>query len=103
VASAKLRLYVTDGSDDGGAIYLPDTGTPWLEGEVTWDSAPAISGGPLGTLGPVNGGEWVEFDVTGVILGDGVYSFGLSSDSTNSAYYSSKEGADPPELVVSVN
>jgi PKD repeat protein/uncharacterized protein YjiK len=108
VESAKLRLYVTDGSDDGGAFYLvlndrPDTGTPWVEGEVTWDNAPAISGSPLGTLGPVNGGEWVEFDVTGVILGDGVYSFGLTSGSTNSAYQSSKEGADPPELVVSVN
>ncbi|MFQ6114653.1 MAG: T9SS type A sorting domain-containing protein, partial [bacterium] len=42
----------------------------------------------------------VEFDVTSAVNGDGTYSFGLVNGSTNLAEYSSKEGANPPELVI---
>jgi PKD repeat protein len=54
----------------------------------------------LDGVGPVVEGVWVEFDVTAAISGPGIYSFGLDSLSTNSVRYSSKEGADPPELVI---
>jgi hypothetical protein len=38
--------------------------------------------------------------VTSAVTGDGVYSFGLTNGSTDSAFYSSKEGVNPPELVI---
>ena len=108
VQSAKLRLYVTNASPDGGSVYLVDnnylgTGTGWQEDGIIWDNAPVISGGPLSAAGAVSLDTWVELDVTAAIVGDGIYSFGMSSSSTNSVFYSSTEGTNPPELVVSVN
>jgi PKD repeat protein len=98
VYSAKLRLFVTDSSDDGGALY--QVASDWTESGITWANAPAIGGAPLATAGPVVAGQWVEFDVSSAVGGDGSYGFALVSASTNRAYFSSREGANPPELVV---
>jgi Bacterial Ig domain/IPT/TIG domain/FlgD Ig-like domain len=111
VQSAMLRLYVTDDSPDGGSVYLVsnnylNTSTPWDEDNLTWNNAPAIippSGTLLGAIGFANANTWVEFDVTSTITGNGTYSFGLISGSTNSVIYSSKEGTNPPELVVTTD
>jgi hypothetical protein len=54
----------------------------------------------LGNLGTVVTGTWAELDVTGLVVGDGTYSFALISASTNTAYYSTKQGVNPPQLVV---
>ncbi|MEZ4713574.1 MAG: DNRLRE domain-containing protein [Caldilineaceae bacterium] len=107
VQSAKLRLYVTDGSDVGGALYAVSNnggnGTPWTESGITWANAPAISGSPLTTLGAINADAWAEYDVTAAIGGNGIFSFGINTTSSNSAYFSSKEGANPPRLVITVD
>lgn len=109
VQSATLRLWVTNASPDGGAVYAVsptylNTTTQWLETGLNWNNAPAITGAPLGSLGPVTAGRWVEIDVTaGVVaaLGSGSrVSFALTNDSTNLAAYSSLNGVHPPELVV---
>jgi PKD repeat protein len=100
VRTATLRLYVTDGSDDGGTLYAVDSG--WTETTLTYATAPALTGAALGSAGQVTAGQWVTLDVTGVVTGEGVYSFGLTNDSSNSVYYSSRQGkgSQPPELVV---
>ncbi|MFQ5641183.1 MAG: DNRLRE domain-containing protein, partial [bacterium] len=99
VLSAKIRLKVRNGSDDGGSMYtVSDNG--WDEGSITWNNAPSISGSPLSSVGNVSEDDVVEFDVTSAISGDGVYSFGMKSGSNDIARYSSKEGATPPELVI---
>ncbi len=106
VRSAKLRLYVTDDSPDGGAIYsvsnnYAGTSTPWTESGLTWNNAPALSGTPLSKAGTVKVNTWVEFDVTSAIGGNGTYSFGMSSASTDSVIYASKEVAGrQPALVI---
>jgi len=98
VDSAKLRLFTTDPSDDGGALY--PVASDWTESGITWANAPPIGGAPLAGPAPVVASQWREIDVTSVVQGDGSYAFALDSASTNSAYYSSREGASPPELVV---
>lgn len=112
VQSATLRLWVTNASPDGGAVYAVspyyrNTTTLWLETGLNWNNAPAITGAPLGNLGAVAAGRWVEIDVTaGVVaaLGSGSrVSFALTNDSTNLAAYSSLNGAHAPELVVVTN
>jgi PKD repeat protein len=97
VASAVLRLYVTDGGADGGTLYEVDDG--WTETGITWNNAPPIGGAPLGSAGEVSVG-WIEFDVSAVVTGEGTYSFALTSDDGSSVYFSSREGANPPELLV---
>ncbi len=105
IDSARVRLYCDDGSLDGGRIqavsnnYL-GTSTPWIESGLTWDNAPAISGPILDQNGEVFAGTWVEFDVAAAITGNGTYSFALTSNSTNIAGFHSKEGANPPQLIL---
>ncbi|MEE8572697.1 MAG: PKD domain-containing protein, partial [Gemmatimonadota bacterium] len=98
LTSAKLRLYVTDGSKDGGTVY--EVGGGWSETAITYSNAPGMGGAPLASAGSVSTGTWVELDVSSVVAGSGIYDLGIASASTNSAYYSSREGANPPELVV---
>ena len=101
VQTARVRLYVTDGSNDGGQLYAVANG--WEESTITWDNAPLLGASPIAGVATVASGSWVEFDVSTAITGDGIYSFGLMNASSNSVYYSSKEGANPPELVVEVD
>jgi hypothetical protein len=105
VQSAKLRMYVTDASNDGGAVYAVsnnylNTTTPWTQGGINWNNAPAISGAALSAAGAVSLDAWVELDVTPAITGNGIISFGLKSNASDVVYYSSKEGENVPELVI---
>lgn len=97
-ASVKLRLFVSDGTPDGGTVYR--TSDVWTEGGITWNNAPAISGTALGSFGSIVGGTWVEITLTSTVTTNGTYSFGIKSNSGNSAVYSSGEGANPPQLVI---
>jgi len=89
---------VTDGSDVGGLVFA--TSGSWSESTITWNNEPAATGGLLASLGSVDAGNWAEFDLTAAIGGSGVVNLVLQSTSTNSCLYSSREGSNPPELVV---
>jgi len=96
--SATLRLFVIDESNSGGSIFLVPSS--WTETGLTWSNQPALPSSSLATAGAAALGTWVEFDVSSAVLGPGTVSFALSGGTTNSVYYSSREGANPPELVV---
>jgi hypothetical protein len=49
--SAILRLFVTNGSPDGGDVYL--VGNSWDESTITASNAPVISGSPVASTGSV--------------------------------------------------
>jgi PKD repeat protein len=101
VTAATLRLYVTDPSTDGGSIYATDAG--WSEGTITYANAPAIGGTPVGAAGAVALGTYVDVAIApSAVAGDGTYSFALKSAKTDSAIYVSREGAQPPQLVLTV-
>jgi hypothetical protein len=103
VTAVKLRLFATDASSNIVHV-LPVADTSWIEsgaGGITWDNRPAmgspeVGSGPVPTLTAYN-------DITlspSSVSGNGVVSFGLTIDGTNSAIFSSKEGANAPQLVV---
>lgn len=102
--SAKLRLFVTDPSPKAGPIYTASNdapgGGPWSEATVTWNTKPAIGATALSSLLAVSAGTWVEYDLGGAIAGNGTYSFALTGGSSDHAWFSSGEGANPPQLVV---
>lgn len=105
VLSATVRLYVTNPGPDGGAIYgvsntYGTSAAPWLESGLTWNNAPVIAGTPLDSAAAVARNQWVEWDVTPAIVGNGVYSFGLRNGAGNIVHYTSAEGAARPELVI---
>jgi PKD repeat protein len=102
VTSAKLRLTVTDASPDGGRVYVTDPN--WIEsgsGGITWNTAPALPEPSFATVAASTAvGQVVEADLGSRITGNGTYSFGLASSSTNSAIYGSRESTTPPQLVL---
>jgi PKD repeat protein len=98
VTSATLRLFVVDGSTAAGRIYSV-TDTLWSEGTITWTTKPEV-GSLLAGAGSAPVGTWVEFDLGSAVAGDGTYSFALKDGNDNTVWYSSKEGANDPQLVV---
>jgi len=99
VVSAKLRLYVVDASPDAGTLY-PVADTTWSEGTLTWTNKPPASATPIGPAGPAKLGNWVEIDLGSTITGDGTYSLALVGTYPDAAWFSSKEGANRPQLVL---
>ena len=107
VASAKLRLFVTAGSNATGGIFYQTADTSWIEsgpGAVTWISAPAPNPSPFFTLGPVANNSWYEIDLAPLITTNGQYSFRIISNNTDGANYNSRESlSNQPELIINLN
>ncbi len=96
-----LRLYVTDGTKDGPRLYQAANGT-WSESGLIWNNKPGTTGSVLGNLVKVNDKVWVEFDVTALVKSNGTYSFVLVGDSTESIEFTSREGTNKLQLVLTV-
>ena len=100
VTDAKLRLRVTDASVNAGRLYTVTGG--WTETGVTWNNAPVISGTPLASLGAATVGTWLEVDVTRLVTGNGTYDLAISDGNSDTTQFVSREGTNPPQLVVTV-
>ncbi len=98
ITRARLRLYATNASGVGGNFYRASS--TWQEGTVTWNNAPAAGTTLVASLGSVTASNWYEVDLTSVIAGDGTYSFRVSSTSADGADYSSRQGSNPPQLII---
>ncbi len=107
---AQLHLFVQDGSDSGGRVYRTandyptpvggGTPTPWSEDDLTWSTAPGFTGTPISTVGAVGDAQWAAFDLGAAVGSDGVYSFGLDNESSNSVYFNADEAPENPPLLV---
>jgi chitodextrinase len=101
VQSATLRLWVTDGTAYGPAVYgVADT--TWSETGLTWNNKPAHGASPTDNKGAISTSVWVEYNVTPLVTGNGSVSFALIADSTDGLDVFSREGTQPPQLVVTV-
>jgi hypothetical protein len=101
VTAAQVRVFTTDPSPDGGHVFL--AGNDWTELAINWNNAPATSGSQVGAFGAVSAGTWGVIDLPPALVpGEGTYTFKVVGQSTNSAYYSSRQGASPPELDVTL-
>jgi hypothetical protein len=99
--SATLRVFSLMDSMEGPAVYAADSN--WSEGEITWENRPPRTSEPLDTVGAVLADSWIEFDVTDLISGDGVYTFLLATESTDGLNFSSRESPDnQPFLAITV-
>lgn len=101
VISAVLRLHSgpVGMEPEDTTVYAVDD-ISWTETSITGLNHPAL-GASLDSSGPVPAGQWVEFDVTAAVAGNGVYAFGLTDTTTLNArgWYSRETNLDP-ELVV---
>jgi hypothetical protein len=101
VQSARLRVYIpSNGSADGPAVYT--TGSSWTETGITWNNRPSRTSGALDNKGALSAGIWVEYNVTSAVTGNGTFSFVLAADSTDGVVFSSRQGSQPPQLVIAL-
>ena len=101
VQDARLRVYVDNNdTEDGPAVYLTDAS--WEESEITWNTRPERTSNALDNREDVTEETWVEYIVTSHVTGDGVFSFVLVADSSDGIVFSSREGSNPPELVITL-
>lgn len=97
-STATLRMVATEASDMGGYLRLVGY-TGWSESKIVYKKSPKL-GTTISVAGRVARGNIVEFDVTSAIVGNGTYSFAITSASGDKISYSSSEGASPPQIVV---
>ena len=99
VQNARVRLYATtNGTQNGPAIYA--TNLSWNETDITWNRRPARTSGAVDNKGVINPNSWVEYDVTSLVTGNGAFSFVLAGDSNDAVTFSSRQGVQPPQLVL---
>ena len=97
-ASAKLRLFVTDASTATGTLFATTSPT-FPETTTTWNNRPATTGAQIAARKAATLGQWVEFDVTAQVTAAGSYGFTLTNGASDTVAFSSREGANPPQLV----
>jgi fibronectin type 3 domain-containing protein len=104
VSSAKLRLFVTNDSTNGG-VFNTITNTTFTE-TTTWNTKPAIDGPQVGSLGAVALNTFQEITLpAGTVTGNGTVSFAmrLPATVTNTLGYASRSNAtvaNRPQLIV---
>jgi hypothetical protein len=105
VVRATLRLHTTTASwaVSSGGPAVAAAGSDWTEAGITWADRPAPIGPAGADAGPVKANAWVEYDVTSLVDGDGAYTFVLVPTSLDGVEFWSREGAAPPQLVLTVD
>lgn len=103
VQSAKLRLYATDATSNGPAVYT--TGSSWQEGTLTFQNKPATQS-HLSSSGAVAANAWVEWDVTAAVQGNGVVNLAVMPTGTDGTVFYSRDTSNAslrPQLVVTLD
>jgi hypothetical protein len=99
IQNALLRVYsTTDSTRNGPAVYA--TGNSWSETGITWNNRPTRTSGAADNKGSISKNTWAEYNVTAMVAGNGTYSFVLAGDSNDDIIFSSREGSNPPQLVI---
>lgn len=99
VNSAVMRIYANTAQTTGYDLY-PVASTTWGETAIDDANAPPFGAAKLGSSGKIAAGTWTSVDVTSAISGNGTFSFGLSTTNATAVSLSSREGANPPQLVI---
>lgn len=101
IKKATLKLYVTDPSADGPAVYA--TSNDWNFSRITFNNAPAPYQPAVADVGAVADDAFVEYDVTSHVQGPGTFSFVLVSEVDDGVVFLSDNGASDaqdPQLVL---
>ena len=98
VLSAKLRLFVTNGTCCGPPVVLAGNG--WTELGITWNTQPAAISGPVDDKGVIAFPAWIDYNVTTLVGGDGTYTFTFTPQSSDAVDFNSRESATNQPLLV---
>ena len=101
VNTVTLRLWVDTASTNTQTVFNTTSNPTWPELTTNGTNAPAIGSTVYGssTASPALAYKEITL-LPASITGNGLVTFALKSNGTTSAYFSSKEGAHPPQLVI---
>ncbi len=101
ITRATLRVYANSAAGTGYDVQIvADNG--WAEADLTHSSAPPV-GGIVGSSGAVEAETWTAVDVTPLLRGGNLVSLALTTTGQTAVSYASREGTNPPELVIEVS
>jgi hypothetical protein len=101
VTKATLRLYSQSNSSVGfDARFVPDN--TWQESTLSYANAPWPSSTVTASSGPLKTGSWAALDVTSLVVGNGTFSFALTSNSATALKLASRETGTTkaPQIVI---
>jgi hypothetical protein len=100
-SSVTLKIFANSTSTTGFDVYAVADNT-WVESTINYANAPAFAGSKTGSSGAImTAGQFYSIDVTSLVLGNGLVSFGLLTTSGTAINLSSREnGANAPQLVI---
>lgn len=96
-----LRIYANSTSTTGFDVYgVADNN--WTESTINAANAPAFASSKTGSSGVIQtAGQFYSIDVTSLVTGNGLVSFGLLTTNNTAINLSSRErGANAPQLVI---
>jgi hypothetical protein len=96
---ATLRLFSRSTGTTSVRIY-PVADSGWTEAGITFDNAPAAGATSLGNSGALVADTYFAVDVTPAVTANGTFSFLVNTGSTAVRLLDSREGANPPQLVL---
>ncbi|KAL9187030.1 hypothetical protein ACHAXT_010750 [Thalassiosira profunda] len=103
ITSAVLRVYPTASSVNGGTFFVMtrDADSDWDEDSVNWKTKP-LPHNRVGELRRVRVNKWQEIDISNVLAGNAgrLVTIAIESTGMNGIAYSSKDGAHPPQLIL---
>ncbi|MGB0385709.1 MAG: DUF7594 domain-containing protein [Ardenticatenaceae bacterium] len=98
--SATLRIHANEEARKGYVVSSVADNS-WDELSISYNNRPPI-GDIIGSVEPFPSAMWTEVDVTPLIMGDGQVTVAISTTSSSNVDYSSREGVNPPELLLRV-
>jgi parallel beta-helix repeat protein len=98
ISRATLRVLASSASSIGHEVRGVSDNT-WGESTINFSNAPAV-GGVIRSSGAFSAGTWVEVDVTSYVTGNGTYSLALTTPSSTSISYASRQSSNAPQLAI---
>jgi hypothetical protein len=99
VTRATLRVWANTAQTTGYDVYSVADNT-WGETTIASANSPPFGATRLGSSGKIAAGTWTSVDVTSAVAGNGIISFGLLTANSTAVSLSSREGPQPPQLVI---
>jgi hypothetical protein len=101
VANAKLRLFSRDEALGTGIVVSAVRNQSWNESRITYATAPAL-GARVASNGPFGDEEWITLDVTSAVKGNAPVTLALTTTTSASRWFTSRETASRPRLTATV-
>lgn len=100
VGRVTLRLWVVNDTDEAPTVWMSPN-TTWTELGVTWNNRPALDAVASIGSGEVEVDTWLEYNLSGLVRGNGTYTIALLPNSTDGIEVASRDADEnQPELLI---